>query len=177
MVMAAIDTVFTQRRGATQSSSSTVVPSSSSRVGHLTWRGTAAVVKEESLLVNQGALQWLPLDPKYKPDIYANSAQTKSSVSVNSEVVSETEDETQPPLLVMPTLTADDLFDKVEQYVADLKRSRAKDLADCQQLELALLQYKAACIKEKTFATQAISGKLHEVQAIIQAVMTDLPAV
>ena len=46
---------------------------------------------------------------KYKPDIYANSAEI--SVSVDCEIVSETEDETQPPLLVMPTLTADDLLE------------------------------------------------------------------
>ena len=112
---------------------------------------------------------------KYKPDIYANSAEI--SVSVDCEIVSETEDETQPPLLVMPTLTADDLFDKVEKYVADLKQSRAKDLDNCQQLESALLKYKAARIEEKAVATQAISGKLDEVRTIIQAVMTNLPAV
>lgn len=88
-----------------------------------------------------------------------------SPQSSENEIVSETEDETQAPLLRMPKPTSDDLFLELEHHVALIKESRTKDLEDCERVESVLLRYKAARDDEKKKAVASMNGQLTKAEA------------
>ncbi len=79
-----------------------------------------------------------------------------------NEVISETEDETQGALLHMPNLkpSSDELLAELEQYVAIIKESRARDLEESERIETLILRYKAVRNEEKKKATAALSSQL-----------------
>ena len=97
----------------------------------------------------------------------------------SNEIISETDDETQGPLLHMPNLkpSSDELFAELEHYVAIIKESRAKDLEECEQIETLILRYKAVRNDEKKKATNALNNQLTRVESSLNTAREIIRAV
>lgn len=96
-----------------------------------------------------------------------------------SEVISETEDETQGPEMTLPTAhplvrTSSEILEEMELSIATLKGSRAKDQANLEHLQDNLARYKESLIndKEKTLSTCKEMGKAQESLEVARAILT-----
>ncbi len=86
----------------------------------------------------------------------------------NSEVISETEDETQELEPTMPNAhTPEELFEEIEGLGSDLKTSRAKDERDCEKLQHILSHYKEACGHCEKRKVQIIADKLCKTEELL----------
>ena len=167
MVMAAVDTVFAARRAATQDRSAT--PRSESRViaVHTGFQPRG--------VIGHGA----PAIIYNCPYVFTRNYFEGSPQVSDNEVISETEDETQGPLLHMPNLkpSADELLGELERYVAVIKKSRAKDLEDCECVESILLRYKVTRSEEMQKAATTLNGQLTKAEASLDSAREMIHAV
>ena len=161
MLLGAVNHIYAARRTARHSSAA-ATPS----IG-LETRSTAALRRSRSMRPNS-----------------ASSLKTVTSRASPSpsEVISETEDETQGPELTLPlptvTATSAQLLEEMEGDIAALKASRSKDRDLCEKLERNLIRYKNALEddQKKTQGACEEMGRARASLGVAQAILSRVAA-
>lgn len=199
MLIEAVNTVYANRRAAEQAAPTSAPPNVD---GNPAFDGEAAAAEPVGLLTRHRAAAAAKLadsasSPTATPTtnfwgqtgniraVYrrtthrARESQPRhgeeESETADSEVVSETEDDTQIPLVDVnhASRTGDTLLAEIEDHLRNLLTSRAKDQMECQRLHENVVQYKRAReyenkkVREACAAIEKVEASLEGMEATL----------